>query len=135
MSRDGFEGLYVYPSLDADALDCGGHALLRENETLLSPLTTGPEAWQAFAATLYGQSEVLKIDGEGRIMLSDAAKSHAGLTNEVTFVGMGRKFQMWEPSRFRAYLAEAKDRVRDARRQRGSHSAATGMQPSPGARE
>ena len=126
LGRDGFEGLYVYPSLEAQAIDCGGHALLRDIEVLLAPFSTGSEAWQAFAATLYGQSEVLKVDGEGRIGLSDTLKAHAGISSEVTFVGMGRKFQIWEPSRFRAYLAEAKGRVRDARKQLGLQPMAAG---------
>jgi MraZ protein len=134
LTRDGFEGLYIYPSLEAQAIDCGGHALLKEIDTLLSPFSTGSEAWAAFAATLYGQSEILKVDGEGRITLSDGIKTHAGITTDVTFVGMGRKFQLWEPSRFRAYLAEAKDQVRDARKQLGTHAAATGK-PLSEARE
>jgi MraZ protein len=129
LGRDGFEGLYTYPSLEAEAIDCGGNILLKEIDALLAPLSKGSDAWEAFAATLYGQSEILKIDGEGRISLSDTLKVHAGINAEVTFVGMGHKFQIWEPSRFRAYLAEAKDRVRDARKQLGPQSA-TGVRSS-----
>ena len=135
MNRDGFEGLYVYPSLEAQTVDCGGHALLREIEALLAPFSTGSEEWQAFAATLYGQSEILKMDGEGRIMMSDTIKTHVGIGSEVTFVGMGPKFQIWEPGRFRAYLAEAKDRVRDARKQFGTRTPTNEARLSAGARE
>lgn len=120
LTRDGFEGLYVTPSFEAQAVDCGGHALLREIDALLAPLSTGSHDWEAFAATLYGQSEILKIDGEGRIVVSDSIKAHAAIRAEITFVGMGRKFQLWEPERFQAYLAEAKGRVREARKQLGS---------------
>ena len=134
LNRDGFEGLYVYPSLEAEAVDCGGHALLGEIETLLSPLSTGSETWEVFASTLYGQSEVLKVDGEGRVVLTDSVKVHTGIKADVTFVGMGRKFRMWEPSRFQAYLAEAKDRVREARRQLELHTPASRVSAS-GARE
>ena len=134
LNRDGFEGLYVYPSLEAEAVDCGGHALLGDIETLLAPLSTESETWEAFASTLYGQSEILKVDAEGRIVLTEAVKTHAGIGADVTFVGMGKKFRMWEPSRFRAYQAEAKDRVREARRQLGSHGAAA-HRSSSGARE
>ena len=119
LNRDGFEGLYVNPSMEAEAVDCGGHALLKEIETLLTPFSTGSSSWEAFAATLYGQSEILKLDAEGRVVVSDGIRAHCGITTDITFVGMGRKFQLWEPSRFRAYLAEAKDRVRAARKQLG----------------
>ncbi len=134
LTRDGFEGLYVTPSFEAQAVDCGGHALLREIESLLAPLSTGSHDWEAFAATLYGQSEILKIDGEGRIVVTDGIRAHSGITGEITFVGMGRKFQLWEPEHFRAYLAEAKGRVREARKQLGSLRAAA-SQPMSEARE
>lgn len=130
LTRDGFEGLYITPSFEAQAVDCGGHALLREIESLLAPLSTGSHDWEAFAATLYGQSEILKIDAEGRIVVSEGIKAHAGITNEMTFVGMGRKFQLWEPNRFRTYLAEAKGRVREARKQMGSLGPAASRQTS-----
>ena len=125
LNRDGFEGLFVYPSLELQAVDCGGHALFKEIDLLLAPLSKGSEELQAFAATLYGQGEILKMDGEGRISLSEPFKAHAAIGSEVTFVGLGPKFQIWEPSRFRAYLAEAKDRVREARKQLGPRGPAT----------
>ena len=35
LAKDGFAGVYAYPSLDAPALDCGGHALIAEIDALL----------------------------------------------------------------------------------------------------
>ncbi len=137
LARDGFEGLYVYPSLYSETLDCGGDALLSEIDALLAPLSPYSEDRDAFAATLYGESEVLKVDSEGRVILSDKLKAHASIASEVTFVGQGHKFQIWEPSRFRVHLAEARSRVRDRRKQLGSGPAATVDPPphTPGARD
>ncbi len=137
MARDGFEGLYVYPSLYSETLDCGGHALLSEIDALLTPLSPYSEDRDAFAATLYGESEVLKVDSEGRVILSDKLKAHASIMSEVTFVGQGHKFQIWEPSRFRVHLAEARNRVRDRRIQLSSgHAAPVNPSPQPpGARD
>lgn len=137
LARDGFEGLYVYPSLYSEALDCGGHALLSEIDALLAPLSPYSEERDAYAATLYGESEVLKIDGEGRVILTDGMKARVSIANEVTFVGQGHKFQIWEPGRFRAHLEEARNRVRDLRKQLSSgHAAAGALSPQPpGARD
>ncbi len=137
MARDGFEGLYVYPSLYAEALDCGGNALLREIDALMAPLSPYSEERDAYAATLYGESEVPKLDGEGRVILTETMKRHTGITTEVTFVGQGHKFQIWEPSRFRAHLEEARRRVREHRHQLSSGHAATSTTPPqpPGARD
>jgi MraZ protein len=124
LGRDGFDGVYCYPALDRPALDAGGNALLGEIEALIGRFPPFSEEREEFAAALYGTSETLKIDGEGRVVLTEPLKSHAGITDTVAFVGLGHKFQIWEPSRFRAQLAEANEKVRAFKRQLGSQVAA-----------
>src|SRR5689334_5218537 len=101
LARDGFEGLYCYPTLDRPALDAGGNALLAEIETLVARFAPYSDEREQFSAALYGTSEVLKIDGEGRAILTEPLKNHAGIGDEASFVGLGHKFQIWEPARFR----------------------------------
>lgn len=137
LARDGFDGLYVHPSIDQEALDCGGHALLREIDGLLSGLSPYSEERDLFSTALIGTSEILKVDSEGRAILTENLKSYAAIANEVTFVGHGHKFQIWEPGRFRAHLEEARSRVRELRRQLSSRHAGADAPPlrSHGARE
>lgn len=129
LARDGFEGLYCYPTLDQTAVDAGGNALLAEIERLIDQFPPYTPEREQFSVALYGTSETLRIDGEGRVVLSEELKSHAGITDAVTFVGLGHKFQIWEPQRFRMHLATATATVRAAR---GSRTA--GQNPQ-GARE
>jgi MraZ protein len=124
LMRDGFDGLYVHPSLHAAALDCGGNALLKEIDTLLEMHPPYSVEREVFSTALIGTSEILKIDPEGRISLSEAAKTHTGISADIVFVGLGHKFQIWEPSRFRSHLEEAKTRLRAMRRELGTRSAA-----------
>jgi MraZ protein len=124
LMRDGFVGLYVHPSLDTAALDCGGNALLKEIDALLEMHPPYSIERDVFSTALIGTSEILKIDPEGRISLSEPAKAHTGISSDVVFVGLGHKFQMWEPSRFRSHLDEAKQRLRDMRRELSTRSAA-----------
>jgi MraZ protein len=112
LARDGFEGLYVYPSLDTPALDAGGNVLLAEIDALLSGLAPYSDERDSFATALHGTSEVLKMDGEGRIILTEHLKVHAGIGQAVTFVGLGSKFRIWEPERFQVHLREAQEKVR-----------------------
>jgi MraZ protein len=132
LARDGFEGLYCYPTLDRPALDAGGNALLGEIEALIARYSPYSDERERFSAALYGTSEVLKIDGEGRAILTEPLKTHAGIKDETAFVGLGHKFQIWEPERFRAELAEATEKVRALKKQLGSRVAAEGPH---GARE
>jgi MraZ protein len=126
LARDGFEGVYVHPSLDAPALDAGGNALLSEIDALLGRLAPYSDERDSFATALLGTSEVLKVDGEGRIILTDQLKAHAEIADTVTFVGQGPKFQMWEPNRFQAYLAEARAKVREMKKNLGQAGGAFG---------
>ena len=120
LKRDGFDGLYVYPSLDRPALDAGGHALLRDIEKLIHRFAPFSDDREDLEAALYGTSETLKVDGEGRVSLSEGLKAHVGIVDAVAFVGLGHKFQIWEPERFHAQLAEATGKVRALKKQLGS---------------
>ncbi|MGL4812580.1 MAG: division/cell wall cluster transcriptional repressor MraZ [Beijerinckiaceae bacterium] len=128
LARDGHEGLYVHPSLDKPALDAGGHALLREIDMLLAQYQSFSDEWEAFSTVLNGESDLLKLDTEGRIVLPERLKERAFITDEITVVGLGHKFQMWEPTRFAAHRAQAREQLRAFRRELGSR-------PPPGARE
>jgi MraZ protein len=125
LARDGFDGVYCYPALDCPSLDAGGNALLGEIEALIARFAPYSDQRDEFSLALYGTSETLKIDGEGRVTLSEALKAYAGIADAVAFAGMGHKFQIWEPARFRAQLAEATEKVRALKRQLGSQGAAS----------
>jgi MraZ protein len=125
LARDGFEGLYCYPALDRPALDAGGNALLSEIEALITRFSPYSEEREQFSTALYSTSEILKVDGEGRVVLSEQVKSHAGIADAVAFAGLGHKFQIWEPGRFHAELAEATEKVRALRRRLGSQRGGT----------
>lgn len=124
LAGDGFDGLYCYPALDRPAIDAGGNALMVEIEAVIARYAPFSEAREQFALALYGTSETQKIDGEGRVSLSDGLKRHAGITEAVTFVGLGHKFQIWEPGRFQHELAEATQKVRELKATLGSQTAA-----------
>ena len=132
LGRDGFDGLYCYPALDRPALDAGGNGLLAEIESLVAGFSPYSDEREQFSLALYGTSQTLKIDGEGRVVLTDALKAHAGIAEGVIFVGLGHKFRIWEPGRFRAELMEATNKVRAFRQALGTRTEAA---KPPGARE
>ena len=45
-------------------------------------------------------------------MLTERLRAAAELKDEAVFVGQGRKFQIWEPTRFAAHLQQARARAR-----------------------
>jgi len=120
LAKDGFAGVYVHPSLDAPALDCGGNALIAEIDSLLQTMPPYSQARDAFATALLGLSEILRLDSEGRVFFEERLKNALFLGAEAVFVGQGHKFQIWEPARFQAHLDQARERVRRLRAERDS---------------
>ena len=121
LARDGFTGVYCYPALDQPAIDGGGQALLAEIEALTNRFPPYSGEREEFLVALYGRSGTVAMDTEGRVMLPEELKQHAGITDAAAFVGLGHKFQIWEPQRFRTHLAKATATVRALTRQLGSH--------------
>lgn len=111
LARDGFEGLYCFPSPHLEAVDAGGNELIAEIQKRLDSYSTLTPDHDSVSTALFGISEILKIDGDGRVVLSQSIRDHAGITDQVTFVGQGYKFQIWEPERFKAHRAEAMKRA------------------------
>ncbi|MCX2721874.1 division/cell wall cluster transcriptional repressor MraZ [Roseibium salinum] len=111
LARDGFEGLYCIASPHCQAVDAGGNELLAEIEKRSDTVAKLSPDHDALAVALFGASENPKIDGDGRMTISDMIRDHAGITDQVTFVGMKYKFQIWEPEKFREYRAEAQRRA------------------------
>ncbi len=132
LSQDGFDGLFCCPALDRPAIDVGGKALLAEIEQLIASFPPYSEEREQFSTALYGTSETLKMDAEGRVTLTEALKDHAGIMETASFVGLGHKFQIWAPDRLGKQLSEATGAVRKLRKR----LSAQGMAAEPrGARE
>lgn len=111
LTRDGFSGLYCFPSPHAATVDAGGNKLLEEISARLGGLDTLTADHDMISTALFGISELLKVDAEGRVVLSDTIHQITGIAGAATFVGLGYKFQIWEPERFRAHRAEAMKRA------------------------
>lgn len=100
------EGVYVCPSFVEQALEAFGADVLQSFHQRLSqldPFFSPAHDDQAFA--VLSSSHHLTFDEQGRVRLPDPVIAHAGLKDRVTFVGMGSKFQIWEPGAFEAKRA------------------------------
>ena len=116
LERDGYAGgIYCYPSLDAPALDAGGERLAQKIDGLLSGLPDYSDERDQLSVALYGDVQVLIVDGDGRIVVPESLRAHAGIGEgthgQVTFVGLGDKFQMWQPELFTARRTLARKKV------------------------
>lgn len=63
------------------------------------------------ASTIFGEAVQLPFDGEGRITLPEELVSFASLEDNAAFVGMGRKFQIWNPDAWTKRRKDARGNV------------------------
>ncbi|MGI9426961.1 MAG: division/cell wall cluster transcriptional repressor MraZ [Hyphomicrobiaceae bacterium] len=126
LDRDGYRegaagGVYCYPSIDAPALDAGGERLAQKIDQLLGGLADYSDERDELSLALYGDVQVLTIDGDGRIVIPPTLREHAQLGAKVTFVGLGDKFQIWDPGQFDERRARARAKVQDHRKLFATH--------------
>jgi len=117
LERDGYAvGIYCYPSLSAPAIDAGGERLAQTIDGLLNGLPEYSDERDQLSRALYGAVQLLTIDQDGRIVIPEKFRTHAHLTTHVTFVGLGGKFQMWEPGRYQDEEARGREKLEDLRK-------------------
>jgi MraZ protein len=112
---DGSDSLYCCPTLKADAVDAGGNRFREIIRAMLANYEPFSDDHELLSTALIGESEMLKIDQDGRVVLTDSIKTCTGISDRATFVGQGFKFQIWEPDRFAVHRSEARNRLRETR--------------------
>ncbi len=65
------------------------------------------------ATAVFGQSVQLLFDSEGRVTLPADLIAAARITDRATFVGLGRKFQIWSPEIFAKRKEQARSAVKE----------------------
>jgi len=108
--------LYCIPSFAGSWLEAFGNTLLNQFQQRLDqydPLFS--ENHDDEAQVVLAAAQPLNFDDEGRVRLPDDLIQHAGITDRVTFVGLGQKFQMWDPVRFEPVQRERIARARAMR--------------------
>jgi MraZ protein len=123
-----FDGIFCFPSVEADCIEAGGKALFDRNEALISDFEVGDPVRYALEFTLRGGLVQLAFDTAGRVTLPEALCETFGLTDTVMLVGLGERFQIWSRE---AFLGE-----RPAQRlvaQQGLRARAEAKRAMPGA--
>jgi MraZ protein len=101
----------LFPSFRLPALDGSGSNYVEEMNDRLETLDQFSDEHENLSQ-LFAEAHPLTMDGEGRIVLPEILKEHANITTDVTFVGLGAMFQMWEPERYAEHRAAVRERSR-----------------------
>ncbi|RFD20284.1 transcriptional regulator MraZ [Komagataeibacter melaceti] len=109
---------HLHPCLEAWPADAFA-ALTRP----LDEMDIFSEDHDDLATALYADAYPFETDREGRILLPETLRAHAGLTDQVTFMGLGRTFQIWDPQAAEQRRAAARASARRMTMGRGPGNA------------
>ena len=100
-----FDGVYCFPSIEADCIEGGGKALFDRHEALINELDVGDPLRYALEFSIRGGMAQLSFDTAGRVTLPEPLCEMFGLTDRAVVVGLGDRFQIWAPAAFEAQRA------------------------------
>jgi MraZ protein len=109
---DGAIPVIVFPSLKVRALDACPVSYIDELALALENPETPFAMRDMLETVVFGRSEELYIEPDGRMVLSDRLLGHAGIAENVAFVGMRKFFRIWDPVAFDAQDQDMLDQAR-----------------------
>ena len=103
--------LYLFKSLTEPCLEgCGPERIGQIVDAIESMDSLSAEV--ATLQTMLSSAQEMKLDGEGRMMLSGDFIDFAELGDMALFAGIGRSFQIWLPARYRERETAARSRAK-----------------------
>ena len=108
LSSLGYNGVICYPSFNNQSIEACSQDRIEKLSNTIDSLNPFEEKRDFFATSILSESISLQFDSEGRISLSSKLLKHAKIKNSMLFVGQGKTFQIWEPSIFEKFKAQAR---------------------------
>lgn len=96
--QSGYQGIFAYKSFKHRCIEGSDTAFI---ESLSLRINTDfgffSDENEALANAVLAKLSQLSFDPEGRILIPKDFLSYAEITDSATFVGLGNKFQIWNP--------------------------------------
>ena len=107
----GYNGFISYPSFNHSALEACSQDRIEKLSSTIDSLNPFEEKRDYFATSDLSETESHQFDTEGRVSISEKLLNHAKIKNNVLFVGLGRTFQIWEPTNFEKFKLLARKKA------------------------
>ena len=113
LAGEGFQGIVLFRSNVHMALEGFSFSYMQDLSRRLDDFDLFSAEQDDLATAVFGESVQLPIDGDGRVVLPKDFIDFAGIDEQAAFVGLGAKFQIWEPVSFKSRLETARRQVKD----------------------
>lgn len=131
-----FPGVVVFPSFNGPYLEGVSMERMEElSEMIDAEFEPFDETYGAFAHSILADAYELGFDNDGRVLFPEELLDHAHIGERATFVGLGKRFQVWEPSNYGRHRGEARHLAHERRGLLTSKSRRKASPPAPEADE
>ncbi len=110
-SEVGHAGLILRPSHKHPCIEAWPAAVFQSLASSFDRFDIFSADQDDLTTALYADAWPVEPDKEGRIVVPDSLVQHAGLTESVVFMGLGRLFQIWEPEAASRRISTAREGV------------------------
>ena len=107
LSNIGYNGVICYPSFNNQCIEAWPQDRIEKISNAIDSLNPFEEKKDYFATSILSESVNLIFDTEGRISLTKKLLQHSKIKTRILFVGLGKTFQIWEPTLFEKFKTKA----------------------------
>ena len=108
LSNLGYNGIICYPSFNNQCIEAWPQDRIEKISNAIDALNPFEEKKDFFATSILSESINLQFDSEGRILFTEKLLKHAKIKNNMLFVGLGKTFQIWDPTLFEKFRTQSK---------------------------
>ncbi len=112
LAGQSFQGVVLICSHAHSALEGFSFSMMSELSERIDEFDLFSDEQDDLATAIFGEAVPLPFDGEGRVVLPVELMEHAGVVDQAAFVGMGHKFQIWDPEALKSRRDRARENVR-----------------------
>ncbi|MAZ76117.1 MAG: division/cell wall cluster transcriptional repressor MraZ [Micavibrio sp.] len=112
LADQSFQGVVLFRSNNHECLEGFAYSYMEELGERLDNFDLFSSEQDDLATAIFADAVQLPLDGDGRVILPEGLAEFALLDGRAAFVGLGQKFQIWNPDKLEKRRNNARKAVR-----------------------
>ena len=120
LPSDNKNELILFKSLKYPAVDGCSYERIQKIAERIDTLDLFSDDQEDFSTSIFSEIIPTNIDKEGRFLIPDFLKKYSNISEEVTFIGQGHYFQIWESKAVLEHQKKSRERLISQKKTLGS---------------
>jgi len=110
-----FSGVVLFRSLNHSILEGCSYDRMLQLSQHYDSLSFERGEQNDYQSLIFAEAQLLSFDAEGRISIPQNLLDHAGIVDQIAFVGRGTTFELWNPDKFQAHHETLRQKLQQHR--------------------